>query len=97
MTTEMKVCAKCGTRSVSENARGRPAVYCSEACRRSAEFEIRRQNNHISRLERRLFDLESGITFPNWNKPAKAIEETREQIAAAEERLLALLAGQIDD
>ena len=43
-------CVKCG-RQLQRQATGRPAEYCSPACRRSAEFELRRLNARLDRLE----------------------------------------------
>jgi hypothetical protein len=37
---------------------GRPPLYCSDACRRSAEFEIRRHVRRLEALETRRFDLQ---------------------------------------
>lgn len=43
-------CLKC--RKPIENLKqGRPPKYCSNSCRRSAELEIRRINDHILKLE----------------------------------------------
>jgi hypothetical protein len=43
-------CAKCGGELVQQET-GRPSRYCSKACRRAAEYELRR-------IQRRLEDLE---------------------------------------
>ena len=45
-------CKSCGKR-IALKARGRPSDYCSTACRRASEFEIRRLNTRIARLEDR--------------------------------------------
>ena len=48
----MKNCIKC-KRTIQENtAKGRNKSYCSEACRRVAELEIRRINDRLNGLER---------------------------------------------
>ncbi len=44
------VCKSCGTK-IALKTRGRPRSYCSDACRRAAEYEIRRVNTRIARLE----------------------------------------------
>ena len=44
-------CIKCAA-PLSEGAgTGRPAAYCGDACRRAAEFEIRRASARLERLE----------------------------------------------
>jgi hypothetical protein len=45
------VCVKCGERFETNDV-GRPARYCSTACRRATEYEIRRLQRHIERHER---------------------------------------------
>ena len=48
-TRSCKSCAK----RFPVTPRGRPKDYCSTACRRANEFEIRRLNSRIARLEDR--------------------------------------------
>ncbi len=43
-------CLKCGE-SVTWSGKGRPPSYCSVACRRAAEYEIRRRVSVIAELE----------------------------------------------
>lgn len=57
-------CAKCGTDLPAREDAGRPKTFCGEACKRSAEMEIRRINNHLENLEKsishiRLYGLSS--------------------------------------
>lgn len=47
-------CPRCGSEVVQHAGRGAPRVYCSQVCRRAAEFEIRRANRHLEQAERRL-------------------------------------------
>jgi hypothetical protein len=51
----MTVCRNCGDQlPAASGRRGPPKTYCSVACRRSAEFEIRRINDRLGNLEKRL-------------------------------------------
>ncbi len=58
----MLICLKCGG-TVSKSKNGRPPVYCGPSCRRSAEFEIRRLDRRIARLEDQLCE-ERGLRGP---------------------------------
>jgi hypothetical protein len=40
-------CARCGV-EIEPAAHGRPPRYCSEACKRLTEFEIRRLDRHLA-------------------------------------------------
>ena len=77
-----KLCLKCRT-PLTPTAAGRPPSYCSTGCRRAAEYELRRIQRHLERLEGRR-DL------PFF---AKEIECA---IAELEARLRTLLAGEDD-
>ena len=46
----MKPCLKCG-KPLEKSAAGRPPSYCSRACRRAAEYELKRLQRHLERLE----------------------------------------------
>jgi hypothetical protein len=48
----MKSCVKCKQPIEESKGTGRKKVYCSVACRRAAELEIRRINERITGLER---------------------------------------------
>jgi hypothetical protein len=43
-------CRKCGADLPARPRRGRPAAYCSEPCRRLAEYEIRRIDRRLELL-----------------------------------------------
>jgi hypothetical protein len=43
-----------------EPPQGRPRVYCDDACRRAAEMEIRRVNDRLAELERRVSESRMG-------------------------------------
>ncbi len=48
---------RCGKSLEQPAGAGRPPTYCGTACRRAAEFEIRRLDKLLARLEDRLVDL----------------------------------------
>jgi len=48
----MQNCVKCKQPIGESKSVGRKKVYCSVACRRAAELEIRRINDRITGLER---------------------------------------------
>lgn len=47
----MENCLKCGAPLETGSGKGRPKAYCSTACRRSAEYEIRRVDQRLAALE----------------------------------------------
>lgn len=47
----MENCLKCGNPLEAGADKGRPKAYCSTACRRSAEMEIRRVDQQLAALE----------------------------------------------
>lgn len=53
-------CQKCGTPIAQHAGRGRPSSYCSTACRRAAEHEVRRLDKHIAMLEARIIHSNTG-------------------------------------
>lgn len=48
-----RACAKCGRPVVSSGV-GRPRAYCSEGCRRAAEYELRRVERALEKVEAEL-------------------------------------------
>jgi hypothetical protein len=46
-------CPNCGAKLPASSKPGRPLKFCSEACRRAAEFEKRRVNDRLKVLEQR--------------------------------------------
>ena len=50
----MRICPACGEIIPESAGPGRPRKYCSAACSRSAELEIRRVNALLEHLENRL-------------------------------------------
>ncbi|SRR6266487_424915 len=92
-----KNCLKCGNKlSDSAGKRGPSPSYCSEKCRRAAEFELRRIQRAIERAEkeRDAADLKAAtVEYPGLVKDA----ETRRdwwtgQVDRLEARLRELLA-----
>jgi hypothetical protein len=83
----MRTCPKCGTSiEHAPGTHGRPPLYCSETCRRLAEFEIRRINRHMETLEASLSNLRiNGFDM--------FIAATEAEIARQEARLRALIEG----
>ena len=75
-------CLKCSA-PLEAPTTGRPPRYCTVGCRRAAEFELRRLQRHLERLERQ---AESP-----WLSPS-GLKETQDRIAQLEVRLRLLLA-----
>ncbi len=82
----MSACVKCGSELPEQVGRGRPAWYCGAACRRAAEFEIRRIGNRLASLEDQL--MRSRLGGYLILTPIKMIEA---EIAKQEARLRDLL------
>ena len=93
---EKLTCLKCGEPLPERAATGRPTTYCGVPCRRAGEFEIRRLNRRLERLEETASELRhSRSTIRDWlgRTRQQALADTAAEIGAAEERLRALLAG----
>ena len=84
---ETRACVKCGNPIQSVAAEGRPKKYCSVACRRSAEHEIRRTNALLGKLEERASNARLGYGAPSDGQIARLEAE----IARQENRLRGLL------
>lgn len=87
-------CKKCRAEIGHSQSRvGRPKRYCSPSCRRAAEFELRRLNDHLTALEGLLMHVRQAIArrdpmgFDGWGKPALAEVRIAEEIARLEARL----------
>lgn len=86
-----KACLRCGSALVARLAgRGRPPSYCSTACRRAAEYELRRVQQGLASLEERARRYRLGW-FGRSKEPPPEIDEERRRL---EERLRALLEGE---
>lgn len=80
-------CIKCGTALDTTPRPGRPARYCGKACRRAAEFELRRLTAAIETLEDR-----ARWGRINGDNP-RSQQRFAVEIDNAERRLRALLAA----
>lgn len=90
---EAIACVKCGGPIAEAAATGRPKKYCSPACRRSAEHEIRRVNVLLGKLEQQASHARLGY---GCSTPA-SIAKLEGEIAHQEARLRALLEGGTED
>jgi hypothetical protein len=57
-------CIRCAA-PVTKPATGRPPTYCSTTCRRAAEFELRRCERRLERLEGKASDLRIEGAIPH--------------------------------
>jgi len=91
-------CVKCRCPLPPPAATGRPKTYCSSACRRAAEFEIRRIGRHIEGLEQEIQHLKmygALSCFAAFDAPPKdAVKKRASEIRRLEARLRLLLADQ---
>jgi hypothetical protein len=91
-------CVKCET-PLEAPATGRPPMYCGEACRETAAYEIKRLNRRIEALENKASRAreEIAVEHPDPFKPEgyrdKRLFFFQEEIAACEARLRELLAA----
>jgi hypothetical protein len=95
-------CKKCGV-PIQNPAMGRPKDYCSPACRRLAEFEIRRLNRELDRLETQRIDLEQPAFAASELRDIYArthkqqLADVQHSIATVEKRLRALLSAESEE
>lgn len=87
------MCLKCGGQIAESATAGRPKRYCSVACRRAAEHEVRRLNALLAKLEERVSNARLGFGF---SSPG-SVENLEGEIARQEARLRALLIEQGED
>lgn len=93
----MSDCLICHRPIEPKEGPGRPNVYCSPACRRTAEHEVRRLDRRLERLEEQRDDLRGevlqyqGTGMMRFYGPALAACEAN--IVTATERMRVLLAG----
>jgi hypothetical protein len=84
-------CIRCAA-PVTKPATGRPPTYCSTTCRRAAEFELRRCERRLERLEGKASDLRiEGATPDGQGWPDKRLARVTLEIERYERRLEALL------
>lgn len=95
MTEKMMVCRHCGVALPPATGRGRPLIFCSTACRRASELEIKRINDRLANLERRLSELRlPSLLGGEVMDDPKLLEQ---EIALQRRRLLDLLSGSEDE
>jgi hypothetical protein len=83
---------KCG-KPLSKPATGRPPSYCSTTCRRATEFEIRRCERRLERLEGKASDLRiEGATEDGEDWHSRRLDRVSNEIKRYERRLDDLLA-----
>lgn len=91
-----KCCRKCRGPLPEGSEIGRPASYCSLGCRRAAEFELRRIQTRLQRLEdeeQRCRLDRTGLSFLDGTTPAQHAADLAQEIERAEVRLRELLAA----
>ena len=89
----MASCLKCGS-PLTKSAAGRPSSYCSVACRRAAEYERKRLQKHLERLEiegEALGQTRSKLYDTLGRSHRQQRNDNRKALARAEERLRELL------
>ena len=82
-------CPSCGNGLPPPAKTGRPAVYCSEPCKRLAAYEIVRVNRRLEKLEGRLSDQR--IFCEQWGTPKSAVTIIENELNLTRKRLLELL------
>ena len=96
----MNTCTQC-KKPLPAQKKGRPAQYCSTACRRSAEMEIKRINCRLQEMETqrdRIISNKrrySGL-FNGYDNDQHEIDDLTEAINQVHSRLLEILRGQDD-
>ncbi len=83
-------CPKCGAPIPDAGGPGRPKIFCSTGCRRLAEYEIRRLNETIGKLEDSARSLRNPATL-HLESDALHLDFLAAEIARAEARLRALI------
>src|SRR5215218_7948151 len=105
--TDRGSCAKCSS-PLSQPARGRPKRYCSTACRRAAEFELRRVQKALTTAEneaeaarRTVETRDAGLAgYGGALTPGReclALEQASRRVVELEERMRVLLSEGEDD
>jgi hypothetical protein len=82
-----EACLKCHT-PLERSEVGRPPTYCGPACRRAGEFELRRLQRRIERLE----EYQSNLRLQGGGERRQQ-QVVQQELDRAEGRLRELLAG----
>ena len=100
----MTNCPKCGNDLPQQEGAGRPARYCSDACKRAAGYEMTRLNRRLQGIEDRLsmereeYAVKVATQTKYWVENYGAsfqcrIDAIQEELNLAEKRLLDLCSG----
>ena len=88
-------CASCSAELEPRSGPGRPSVYCSEGCRRFAEFRIRGIVRRIDRYEVELREVKTGTGYFDDDERRARLRALRRWIRNDTAQLRALLGGNI--
>ena len=90
---KLTFCASCGADIEPRSGPGRPSVYCSDPCRRMAEFRIRGLVRRLDKSEVELRALKVGGGFLDDDDRRRRMRALRRWIALDTARLRAFLGG----
>jgi len=96
-------CRKCSTPIEQSAGKGRPAAYCGIACRRLAEFEVRRLTRLLEGLEEKRIHLEQPSVLAHPIKDlygrtaTEELDDLLKSMARVENRLRALLGAESEE
>ncbi|MCP5278551.1 MAG: hypothetical protein H6935_09335 [Thiobacillus sp.] len=86
----MSNCIKCNAELPKIEGPGRPKGYCSTACRRAAEHEVRRLDRRIDELESRLSYIRTGgFALPG------EVDRVSAELQRLERRMLMLMGTEV--
>lgn len=90
-------CPECSGTMPEAKPTGRPATYCSPACRRAAEYAIRRAQVLLTRAQRAEQDagMKMALETTDWHRKdaAAKLSYWRDEVARLRASLRELLAG----
>jgi predicted nucleic acid-binding Zn ribbon protein len=93
---DVRTCRICGAPIEPRSKTGRPSVYCSVGCRRASEYELRRLQARLIRLEdeaERCRRDRSGLAHMDGGTAAEHSADIEREILRAAQRLRELLAS----
>jgi hypothetical protein len=93
MAEKLMRCAACGTGLEQKSGAGRPAVYCSDACRRFSEFQIRALVRRIDKYQIELRELKAGSWHYSADERRERLTDVRGWVRKDTARLRVLLGG----
>jgi hypothetical protein len=77
-------CRYCGNPLSEPRGMGRPSTYCNRACRRAAQYEVRRASRRIESLEAERDRLERQMAAQDDNPRVLARLQPEHNVAAAQ-------------